>query len=490
VTTDALAPSLAGVRPVAARGPRWAALARREGPILLVGAVFAAAVAVVTPLEQLSQDGWLSMLGGREIVDHGLYARDSLTIFNHGGAWVDQQWLAHLGFYGLASAGGVKLAMLAHFVLVVGAFGAAMAIARRRGAAVLTVAWVGVLTMVPVAWGAIMRTQNLAYPLFVGVLALLMVDRGGPSRRTYLALPLLVVWANVHGSALLGAALVCVYAVVHARKAPLLCAALGAGAVAAVLVTPFGTSIFGYYRSVLGNADFRLIEEWRSPLEDASHWPFLVLLGIAAVVVVARWRRLRAFELLALILLAIASLQAVRNVVWFSYAATAILPIAMTGSAPRPRAPAAMFVPLAFAVAAVVAVSSLAHGEKWYVQQWPAAATVRVASVVEAHPKTTIWATERFADWLVWSRPALAGHIAYDARFELLTHEQFRQIARFGAAYGRDWPALVARFDLVVLESRRNREQIVALRARGRPTLYADRTVTVLGSAAGSSASS
>ena len=52
------------------------------------------------------------------------------------------------------------------------------------------------------------RAQTLAFLLFALLLLLLLEDDVRPSRRVYLTLPLLVLWANVHGSVLLGAALV------------------------------------------------------------------------------------------------------------------------------------------------------------------------------------------------------------------------------------------------------------------------------------------
>src|SRR3954452_1974174 len=194
---------------------------------------------MVIPLTQVTQDGWLTLVSGRQLVDHGLFAPDSLTILTHGQHWIDQQWLAQLTFYGLASAGGFKLAMLVHFGLVIGSVGFALAVARKRGAGPLSTAWVGALSILVAAWGWQMRSQNLAYPLFVGVLALLMFDRGKLSRRVFWVLPMLVLWANLHGSVLIGTLLVCVYAATSALQALrserrfaiwVRCAALGTGA--------------------------------------------------------------------------------------------------------------------------------------------------------------------------------------------------------------------------------------------------------------------
>jgi hypothetical protein len=36
-----------------------------------------------------------------------------------------------------------------------------------------------------------------------------------------------------------------------------------------------------------------------------------------------------------------------------------------------------------------------------------------------------------YADWLLWSRPELTGRVALDARFELLSARQVKQLVRF-----------------------------------------------------------
>src|SRR5919205_2762714 len=82
---------------------------------------------------ELLSDSWLVILGGREIVQHGLPHHDTLAIWTHGRQWVDQQWLGQLIFYGLYSLGGVKLALVGHVTAASTAFVLALVAARRRG---------------------------------------------------------------------------------------------------------------------------------------------------------------------------------------------------------------------------------------------------------------------------------------------------------------------------------------------------------------------
>ena len=75
------------------------------------------------------------------------------------------------------------------------------------------VAVIGVVALFVALPNSVARTQSFAYVLFVALFWLLATDSRTPSRRILLALPLLVLWANVHGSAVLGASLVALWAV-------------------------------------------------------------------------------------------------------------------------------------------------------------------------------------------------------------------------------------------------------------------------------------
>src|SRR5205823_9550553 len=135
---------------------------------LLVIVLGAFAIVLVLALRhELVVDGWMALVSGRWIVQHGLPSHDALTVFAHGHRWIDQQWLAQLSLYGLWRLGGIKLALLVHTLLVTsGIVGAAM-FARTRGATALSVTSVAIPVLVayyPVA--SVMRPQSLALPLF------------------------------------------------------------------------------------------------------------------------------------------------------------------------------------------------------------------------------------------------------------------------------------------------------------------------------------
>ena len=183
-------------------------------------------------------------MAGREVVENGLPSRDELTVYGLGATWTDQQWLAQVFMYGVYSLGGFALLSIATCVSVVGAFSIAAAAARSLGAGARAfwVMFLPVLVAAPWAWS--IRAQMLALPLYTGLLWLLATQARRPTRRVWLAFPLLVVWANVHGSVALGALLVMLlggYELVRSRgRTWLRSLALVVLAPLAVLATPYG----------------------------------------------------------------------------------------------------------------------------------------------------------------------------------------------------------------------------------------------------------
>src|SRR5580765_1220112 len=155
----------------------------------------------------VTADSWYSLVGGRLVAGQGLPRHDGLTVLTLGRSWPDQQWLGHLMLYGVWSAGGWGFVGALSVVLYAGAFGITALGARLGGASDRSVAVVAAACFCAGLPNAAVRAQLLAYPLFATVLALLLADARRPSRRVYLVSPALVLWANIHGSVVLGAAL-------------------------------------------------------------------------------------------------------------------------------------------------------------------------------------------------------------------------------------------------------------------------------------------
>jgi len=424
--------------------------------MVVVLATFAI-VLLVTLRRGLGGDGWLAMLAGRWIVQHGLPTHDSLTVMAHGRRWTDQQWLAQLGLYGLWRAGGVKLALLVHAFLATGALTGAALIARRHGATARSVTWVAIpvlLAYYPVA--AVLRTQSFALPLFVATLWLLLDDARRPSRRVFATLPLIVLWANLHGSVLLGAGLVALaglIAMAKARRPTPRGLALTLLPWACLLASPYATHLPAYYEKVLVGGDFsHLVTEWAPTTLQLVTIP-VFLLALGGLWLLGRNGRaaVPVFDQLAFLAIAVIAFQAIRNIAWFALVALAVLPPLVDRLRAPIDEPRRLNRILALSMLGLTGVALggvAAKQTNWFTHSFPAPAAN--AAVRAAGPHGLVFATSAYGDWLLWSEAQLAGRVAFDARFELLTQAQLLEIARIENAAG-DWRAALRPYRVFVL---------------------------------------
>jgi hypothetical protein len=466
---------------------RLRAWATREALVFPVVALFFIGIAGNLPSE-LFQDGWLVILGGREIVQHGLPTHDSLTIWTHGGEWVDQQWLAQLLFYGLYALGGIKLALSAHVASVAAAFTLAIIVARKRGASARSTCWLAVPVYFTLTWGAWnARAQSLAVLLFVVLVALLIQDAHAPSRRVFLVLPLLVLWANVHGTVVTGAVLVALwgftYAIQHRRR-PLTewaprSAALVVLPLACVFASPYAASLPGYYQTMLLNSGFRqFIVEWRPTAPSIQTAPFYVVAFLAVWLIGRNKERLLPFEQVVLGLTLLMGLQTIRSVIWFMFAALMVVPVALDGVLkPNTRAmrfPLLNRALIATSVVGVIAVLVVvtAKPASWFDRDYPRGVLTAVDRAQARDGRMLVFSDEKYGDWLLLRRPELRGRLAYDIRFELGSKKELRRLLDIKMRV-EGWRRVLAPYSLFVLRTDSESKLAAAfLRQPGAHRLY------------------
>jgi len=469
--------------------------AAAENHLLVVATLVLLILLLVVGRELLGVDSWLTLMAGREVVENGLPHHETLTVLASGREWIDQQWLAQLFFYDLFRIGGLGLVLLLHALFVTAAIATTMTAARVRGASVrmTLAATVAALLVAPWLWQ--MRAQSIALPLFALTLALTATDHDLAKRRTLLVFPLLVLWANVHGSVVLGAALVSlaglIVLVTGFRRSPGSGPAtrLGWGLLylvlpwACTIASPYGTGLVRYYRDLFVDSPVsRYVTEWQPPSPHGYELAFFVLSAVVVVVAVWQWRSLAAYDLAVLAITLAGALRSVRAVVWFALAVALLLPVALdaiTGPAPASqvhRRAARTLVGTCVAVASFAALVTLVHDDTWYERGWPGAAVRRP---LLAHPSDTVWASGTYADWLLWKEPALRGRLAWDARFELLTESELREAIRFNRM-DPGWQDVVAPYPLLFLDRRRHAKQARQLVADGRTRVLVTEGPTVV----------
>lgn len=439
----------------APRTGRVGAALEENGLMVVVMAAFAI-VLLVTLRRGLGGDGWLALVSGRWIVQHGLPSHDALTTMTRGKRWTDQQWLGQLTLYGLWRLGGIKLAMLVHAVLATSGLVGAALIARKHGATARSVTWIAIPAMIayyPVA--AVMRTQAFAFPLFAATLWLTLDDARQPSRRVFWTLPLLVLWANVHGSVLLGCGLVALAGLVSMAQnrrptgrgmalllTPWLC----------VFVSPYALNLPAYYQKVLLGSDFKhLVTEWAPTTLTAVTAPvFLLVLG-GLWLLGRNARALPVYDQVVFVVMSVVAFQAIRNIAWIALVALAVLPPLIDRMRSPVEEPRRLNRILALSMVALTVVAMAGVAAKptsWFTHAFPDGAAQ--AAGAAAGQNGRVFATSPYADYVLWKRPDLAGRVAFDTRFELLSRGQLDALGRIENAAG-DWRKTLRGYRVFVL---------------------------------------
>jgi hypothetical protein len=204
------------------------------------------------------------------------------------------------------------------------------------------------------------RVQMFSLVLFPLLLVLLRADQREPSRRIWLVLPLLALWANLHGTALAGLAILYLYLSFSlARQNPARAGGLAVMSLVAMCVTPAGLRTLDYYYGLTTNlAAQRGVGLW-APLGTGAL--DLILVVVAIWLGVRAWRAARPplWELVAALILLVLTIKAARNGVWLLF-----LLAAPAAHASRSRRGWEGLIPVAALVAVALIVVDVVHWAK------------------------------------------------------------------------------------------------------------------------------
>jgi len=441
---------------------------------ILAPAALLAVVLVAIGRQLLVTDTWVGLVSGREIARHGLPHVEHLTVIAQGRHWVDQQWLAQLIMYGLARAGGLGLTVAVCVLAVVAAFAFAARAAQEQGATPGAILAFFVIAFMAGPWGVQTRTQALALPLFSVVLWLLLRDPEARRRSTLWALPLLALWANVHGSVTLGAAVVSLYglAALARDRSNREAVVLFVLAPAMVLASPYAVELPGYYRLMLLHPPYgHDIVEWQRTTPSGITAVFFSLVALCIVLLVVRRRVVPLFHWLVLGLTFVAALSAVRLIPWFALTALALLPPLVSRKAARPFRGSAAAALAALMLATIVGTAAWATSRSY---EGPRDARALAVVRTEAGGGQ-VFADLELADWLLWKIPSLRGKVAYDGRPEILTRRQFLSVVAV-ARHERGWREALSGYKvLVALPPKHHRSRL-----SGWQRVYGDDSLVVL----------
>ena len=232
------------------------------------------------------------LLGG-----HDVY---SWTV--HGATWVAHEWATDVAMAFLNDTFGPMAASLASAAVVLGALALTALRLRRSGHGPLTIAVTVALVcrVAAVSIGVRPQMLELLY-LSAWLLALdgWLAGRLARAPLTALAGALMLLWANTHGSFLLGPAATLALAgallLVRDRRA-IMAAGLALFMVAVPVLNPWGPALYGFAtQSLSSSVTQRLVQEWQAPnllsLPFAAFTVELALLAAGAALAAARWVR-------------------------------------------------------------------------------------------------------------------------------------------------------------------------------------------------------
>ena len=208
--------------------------------------------------------------------------------------------------------------VLAHLAAMVATVLVLAVAARARGASDARVASaVAMLVLGGLATFAVVRAQSYSMVLFASMVALVCSQARRPDRQIWWAVPLVVLWANLHGAALLGVCVLGAYLLVQRTRTHLLqSVAVGGASLLALCLTPELWRTPLYYAEVFDNVSAQRGEGlWARPSPDM---PFDVVMVAAALVLLGAFLRHRRplWEYVAVAGLCLATASAARHGVW------------------------------------------------------------------------------------------------------------------------------------------------------------------------------
>lgn len=302
---------------------RWTfdSLFRYSPGLVLITIAIADAIRIADP------DLWGHLRFGQNVLRlHHLVLRDPFSYSAPGHLWNNHEWLTevlmavsfnHLGVFGLVA---MKLACTAAMVIFL-----ALAVAE-TDAPPLVQFGVLLYCAVVVKPQLQFRPQMFTFALLAGVIWLLTRDTYRRTGKVWIAVPILALWANLHGGFIMGIAALVIYAAVAGAqdllagrgwRRELELTGISIAAALATLATPYGINIWKavahalrdpYTRSVITEwqpLGSELINQWR------GHGPRISNYEIGTVLIAATavsW--LLTIEVLDLPLVAIAAVMA------------------------------------------------------------------------------------------------------------------------------------------------------------------------------------
>ncbi len=414
------------------RSSRWAIT---RGQLFVWLAIFLPAIAsMLAPI--MTEDIAYVVQAGRLALETGrIVDADSFTFTVLGEAWVNQQWGAGVIFAAIYDGVGWAGLLVTRAVLIGLTFAFVYAACRATHASRMVASLVSLGMFVVAATNLALRSQTFGVLCFAAVIAILAWRRQRPLLLWLVPL-IMVFWANTHGSFFIGWAAIGLAALEDLTTRSRLAAVTVTVAVLSVLATllhPWGVEMWAYVIELSTNPLIAtLITEWQaSTLQTPTGIFFFASLAVLLGLLLYRGRVISWLQVLWLAGLALLSLMAVRNVIWWAIGAAPIMALLVSGLEVRGRrlgdavydrprgigysAIALLATVLALAVLPFWKPFEPLYGNDEVVLHAPRGVTE--ALLAEATPDDRLLADQKWGSWFELALPGVP--VMVDTRIEL-----------------------------------------------------------------------
>jgi hypothetical protein len=400
-------------------------------------------VAIANAQRLTDPDLWGHLRFGQAVLlGHHLVRADPYSYTALGQPWRNHEWLTEVLmalFYNHLGVIGLKLWKLSCVAATVGCLILAMAETGASAAIQLNLLMVAVVAVMPQIQ---FRPQLFTFALFAALLALLARHTYRGAARLWLVIPMMALWANLHGGFIAGLGVVGIYAAVTSARdlflrkslAPALrLGLLTLAALLATLMTPYGADTWIAVLHALRNPVtrtaindwqpllFHLAKQWHQGPVGAIYYLCALILMATTLIAFALAPRLDDLPLTAVaVLMIVAAFTAVRNMPLAVMAC--LLPaawhwsLAITRGAephnPEERSSANQFV-VAIAAAFLFFYSGACSSRLETEQPYPASAV----SFMQAHGlRGNILGDFGWGEYLIWHAPE--SKVFIDGRYD------------------------------------------------------------------------
>jgi hypothetical protein len=333
-----------------------------RGAVVLLGFVLvvSAALAVASAVFNDGDTSWHLAAGRWILAQRSVPDADPFSFSFAGQPWTAHEWLAEIvmaGVFGAASWGGLA-------VLTAGAAGGLLlllGLELRRWLPAPRVILALTLVAAILAPFTLARPHIFAWPLLAGWTIVLMRAREAHRAPPMAAALLMIVWANLHASFIVGLVLIGVFALEalvqepDRRRAFMGWAHFGLASLALSLLTPHGVHGLLYPLQVSSMKALPLIMEWRRT-DPAQDWLFLAIVAGVGLLVLVRRPRLSVVRIVLLAAVLYLAMAHVRHQPLVAILGVLLLAGPLSGEARPVRGAALSVVAFALGLALIAAV--------------------------------------------------------------------------------------------------------------------------------------